>query len=209
MTDAVKNTGTLFVISAPSGTGKSTVARRLLEQVPGLEFSVSYTTRAPRDGERRGGDYHFVDRERFEEMRREGAFLEWASVFGNLYGTGLEATRSALAEGRDLLLDIDVQGARQVRDGPVPAVSIMILPPDYRTLRERLDGRGSERDEERAKRLAEARDEVADFGRFDYVVINENLAGTLDDLRAIVRAERLRAARQAGPAGRILATFPD
>ena len=136
--------GTLFVISAPSGTGKSTLARRLLESVGELRFSVSYTTRPRRPGEESGREYHFVDDARFDAMTASGAFLEWARVFGHRYGTGREATEAALGAGTDLLLDIDVQGARQVRASGLDCVSIFVLPPDFATLEERLVRRGSD-----------------------------------------------------------------
>ena len=201
--------GNLFVISAPSGTGKSTLARRVVERLPGLEFSVSFTTRAPRAGEIDGREYYFRARERFEEMIGEGAFLEWAEVFGNLYGTGLKVTRDALDSGKDLLLDIDVQGARQVREGPIGSVSVMILPPDYATLEKRLRERGSEEAGERDRRLATARDEAEDYSMFDYLVVNEDLDRAVEAVSAIVRAERCRARRREAEASRILATFPD
>jgi guanylate kinase len=203
-----RGTGIPFVISAPSGTGKSPLAARLLGRVEGVEFSVSYTTRAPRPGEQGGKDYHFTDRGRFEEMIESRAFLEWANVFGNYYGTGLLATRETLERGVDLLLDIDVQGARQVRQGVVPAVSIMILPPDYATLESRLQARGSEGDSQRSSRLALARGEAEDYANFDYMVVNNELEETADDLEAIVRAERRRSDRLAAEAGRILSTLP-
>lgn len=205
---SARRTGILFVIAAPSGTGKSTVARRVLVEVPQLEFSVSYTTRPPRDGEKDGRHYHFVDRASFERMRQEHAFLESASVYGNLYGTGLDATRKMLDEGRDLLLDIDVQGARQVREGPIDAVSIMILPPDFATLSSRLHERGSEDDATRGRRLAQAREEVEEYVNFNYVVVNEDLESTVTDVSSIVRAERRRTDRCDSEASRILATFP-
>lgn len=201
-------TGRLFVLSAPSGTGKSSVAQRLLAEVPGLEFSVSVTTRRARAGERDGKDYHFVGAERFDAMIAEGAFLEWAEVHGERYGTGLQETRRILDSGRDLLLDVDVQGARAVRHGPVEAISVMILPPDFETLRERLCGRGSEDDEQLALRLSRAREEAEDYRLFDFLVINDDLDETVDEIRSIVRAERRRVARCAGEARRILSTFP-
>ena len=200
--------GILFMISAPSGTGKSTVVRRLLDRVSGLEFSVSYTTRPQREAEQAGRDYHFIERERFEGMVAEHALLEWANVFGEYYGTGLDATRKALAEGRCLLLDIDVQGARQVRKGDVPSVSVMLLPPDFQTLESRLRSRGSESESELARRLARAREEAEDYRYFDYVVVNDEVDRTVSQLESIVRAERCSASRSAGRAQRVLATFP-
>ena len=204
----MNETGILFVLTAPSGAGKSSVARRVVERVRDLEFSVSYTTRAPRADERDGRHYHFVDRSRFERMRDDGAFLEWAVVHGNLYGTELAATRRVLASGRDLLLDIDVEGARQVRCGPIDAVSIMILPPDFSALESRLRERGSEDEVERARRLARSRGEVEGFAEFSYLVVNQDLETAVDSVRAIVLAERRRTARCTVEARRILATFP-
>jgi guanylate kinase len=203
-----QGSGILFVISAPSGTGKSTLARAVVERLSGLEFSVSITTRPPRTDERDGHEYHFVDADRFKELIGQNAFLEWAEVYGNLYGTGLEVTRQALREGRDLLLDIDIQGARQVRGGPIPAVSVMILPPDFATLESRLRGRGSENDEELERRLAQAREEVQDYTNFEYLVVNADLQHAVEQVTAIVRAERRRVARCEAEGERIVATFP-
>jgi guanylate kinase len=200
--------GTLFVISAPSGTGKTTVARRVQAELGDLEWSISYTTRPPREGEEDGREYHFVGAGRFERMRGEGAFLESAEVFGHRYGTGLEQTRRLLAEGRDLLLEIDVQGAGQVRQGPVEAVSVMILPPDFATLEGRLAGRGSEGAAQRAGRLAEARAEAEEYEHFDYIVINDDLDRAVTEVTAIVRAERCRVSRRGERARAVLSTFP-
>jgi guanylate kinase len=169
---------------------------------------VSYTTRPQREAEQAGRDYHFVERERFEAMVREHALLEWANVFGEYYGTGLEATRKALAEGRCLLLDIDVQGAHKVRKSDVPSVSVMLLPPDFQALESRLRSRGSESESELARRLARARDEAEDYRYFDYVVVNDEIEQTVSQLESIVRAERCGTSRSAGRAQRILATFP-
>ena len=201
------NPGILFVLSAPSGTGKSTIARALVAELEEFEFSISYTTRPPRPEETDGKDYHFIGREQFEEMASSGAFLEWAEVFGNLYGTGLEATRTALADGRDLLLDIDIQGARKVRGGPLESVSVMILPPDYATLESRLAGRGSENEPERRLRLTEALAEAGEYKDFDYMVVNDELNGSVRTIEAIVRAERRRTTRCAAQADAILDTF--
>jgi len=207
MNDRVTGTGILFVVSAPSGTGKSTVCRGVRDSLSGLGFSVSYTTRAPRDDERDGEHYHFVDHAKFQGMIDQQAFLEWADVFEEKYGTGLEATRQALAPD-DLLLDIDVEGARQVREGPIPSVSVMMLPPDYETLERRLRGRGSESEQTLRGRLAQARREAEDYVHFDYVVVNDKIDQTVSDLRAIVRAERQRSVRRGDRVRRIIDTFP-
>ena len=211
MNSPSKHVGILFVISAASGTGKSTVAEHLMAKVSGLTFSVSYTTRNPRTREKAGRAYHFVDKAQFDTMIKENAFLEWAAVFDNLYGTGLEDTRVVLAEGRDLLLDIDVQGAQQARkarNSELPVVTVMILPPSYDTLKQRLTSRGSETPETLERRLAEARGEMAEYSYFDYLVINNELDGTVDQIAAIVRAERRRTEHCNDQAAQIIASFP-
>jgi guanylate kinase len=203
-----RDRGILFVISAPSGTGKSTLSRRLLESVPGLAFSVSFTTRPMRAGERNGREYEFVDAARFDAMIASGGFLEWAHVFGERYGTGLAATEAVLGSGTSLLLDIDVQGARQVRASGQDAVSVFILPPDYATLSGRLTGRGSEDAAKRSLRLREAHREALEYDRFDYVVVNADLELACSELAAIVKAESSRTARRRERVKEILSTFP-
>jgi guanylate kinase len=200
--------GTLFVISAPSGTGKSTLARRLLETVPGLVFSVSFTTRPRRAGEENGREYEFIDDARFDAMVAAGGFLEWARVFDHKYGTGRQATEAALASGTNLLLDIDVQGARQVRSSGLDAVSVFILPPDYASLVDRLKRRGSEDASALSRRLGEARREALEYDQFDFVVVNADLEEACSQLAAIVRAELTRTGRCGGRVKRILSTFP-
>lgn len=200
--------GTLFVISAPSGSGKSSLARGLLRAVSGLAFSVSYTTRPRRPGEENGREYHFVDDAAFDRMVAEGGFLEWAPVFGRRYGTAREAVERVLEGGSDLLLDIDVQGARQVRESGVPAIAIFVLPPSFSDLERRLLSRGSEGERERRERLAQARREAEEFRRYDYLVINDRLDRCVEDLRSIVMAERRRVSRLDAEAAGILETFP-
>jgi guanylate kinase len=206
--DEDRERGILFVLSAPSGTGKSSLCRRLLEQVEGLEFSVSYTTRHRRAGEENGRQYYFVEEDRFDAMVAEDAFLEWADVFGRRYGTGRASTAEILASGKDLLLDIDVQGARQVRDSAQGAVTVFLLPPDFATLESRLRSRRSEQEDEVRSRLANARREAEEYRFYDYVVVNDELERAAGDLVSIVEAERRRTPRMARAAGRILETFP-
>jgi len=209
MDDPRRSRGILFVVSAPSGAGKSTLVRKLVERVPGLEFSVSYTTRPRRPGERDGREYHFVSDERFDAMVAEGGFLEWAQVFGSRYGTGREQTERVLAEGNDLVLDIDVQGARQVRASGAEPVCIFLMPPDYPTLEARLRDRGSEGPAALGRRLAQARREVEEFTRYDYLVVNDDADRAAGVLTCIVEAQRCRISSRRAEAERILATFPD
>ena len=199
--------GLLFVVSAPSGTGKTTVAERLVQVVPDLALSRSYTSRAIRPGEVDGIDYNFITRARFEEMIAAEAFLESADVFGNLYGTGAADAEAYLAAGRDLVLVIDVQGARQVRVRCADTVGVFVLPPSFPILEQRLRGRSSDSEEAMQRRLQTARDEVAAFTEYDYVVVNDELEACVDRLRSIVLAERARLRSMRGAAEEIVKTF--
>jgi guanylate kinase len=199
----------LFVVSAPSGTGKTTVVERLVERMPDLVLSRSYTSRPARAGERDGVDYNFVSRARFEEMIAAGEFLEYADVFGNFYGTHATDTDDALKEGRDVVLVIDVQGARQVRERGLLLVSIFVLPPSYPVLEQRLRGRSKDSAEAIARRLQIAREEVTGYCDYDYVVVNDDLEQCVEALRAIVSAERSRARRARPVAERIIETFSE
>jgi len=194
----MRTKGLLLVLSGPSGAGKTTLCR-LLRKNLGFSFSVSHTTRPPRAGEVEGQDYYFVDRKTFEEMIRRGAFLEWAEVHGNLYGTSWEEVNQKLSSGQDLLLDIDVQGASQVRQKlGSQAIFVFIMPPSFEELERRLRGRGTEEESTVALRLARAREEMNYASWFDYVVVNDKLEQALEDLRAIVRAEKCRPFRISG-----------
>jgi guanylate kinase len=184
--------GRLFVVSAPSGTGKTTVVERLVQVVPDLVMSRSYTSRAIREGERDGVDYNFITRVRFEQLIAGNALLEWANVFGNLYGTCAADTERELAAGRDLVLVIDVQGARKVRSRGLETVSIFVLPPSFETLERRLRGRSKDSEEAIRRRLATARAEIDAVVGYDYVVVNDELEACVDRIRAIVLAERAR-----------------
>jgi len=188
--------GNLFVISAPSGAGKSTLLKKLLTAVPNLAFSVSHTTRAPRPGESNGREYHFIDRPAFEGMRTGQAFLEWAEVHGNLYGTSREAIEARLADGGDVMLEIDWQGARQIKQLFPDAVLIFILPPSWDELRQRLKRRGEDPDAVIEQRMVNARIEVAQARHFDFVVVNASFETALFDLKAIVHAQRLKYSAQ-------------
>jgi guanylate kinase len=182
--------GIPFVVSAPSGAGKSTLIRELLRRVGGLVFSVSHTTRPARQGEVAGGDYHFVDRATFERMVEAGEFAEWAEVHGNLYGTTFSAIRGELEAGRDVVLDIDVQGALQIEQRLEGAVLIFVIPPSWEELLRRIESRASDAPEVIARRMANARKEFELLPRYRYVVVNENVEDAVADLAAIVRAER-------------------
>lgn len=192
----VTGAGLLFVVSAPSATGKTTVIEQLVRLVPGLKMSRSYTSRECRAGEVDGVDYNFVSREIFEAMIARGEFLEWADVFGNYYGTGRAETEARLATGDDLVLVIDVQGARQVRERRPETVAVFMLPPSFAVLEERLRKRSSDPEAAMQRRLATARQEVAAVAAYDYVVINDVLERCVGELAGIVMAERARLARR-------------
>ena len=189
--------GTLFIVSAPSGAGKTSLLKALVDLVPRVAVSVSHTTRAMRPGERNGLDYHFVDRGRFVQMAAEGAFLEHAEVFGNLYGTSETGIQEQLKKGQDVILEIDWQGGRQVRKRFPDAQSIFILPPTPEALRERLMARGQDSEETIARRMRKAVSEMSHCTEFDYLVINEHFETALDELRCILSASRLRRPVQA------------
>lgn len=188
--------GALFIVSSPSGGGKTSLVKALLEAEPGVRLSVSYTTRAPRQGETDGVDYHFVAPARFERMLEAGEFLESAVIYGNHYGTSQQWIEGVLAQDQDVLLEIDWQGAQQVRRLMQSVVSIFVLPPSLEALESRLKGRAQDSVEVVARRLAAARDEISHASEYDYVIINEEFNRAALDLRSIVRAERLRRSRQ-------------
>src|SRR5262249_16629220 len=197
----------VFIISAPSGSGKSTLVHRLLKDVGDLNFSVSYTTRRPRGLEKEGESYHFISREEFEERAARREFLEYANVFGNYYGTHGSALELARRQGRDLVLDIDVQGAAQLK-GKIPdAVTIFILAPSREILEQRLRARSEDSDKVIERRLTDAAREIRNYGQYDYVLINNDLKSSAESLAAIVRAERMRRVRMEPQIQPILATF--
>jgi guanylate kinase len=201
--------GLLFIVSAPSGAGKTTLVERLVEQTPQLRMSRSYTSRPARQGETDGVDYNFVTRDRFESMIAAGEFLEWADVFGNLYGTCAEDTERMLAGGDDVVLVIDVQGARLVRSRKSGAITVFVMPPSYGVLEQRLRGRSQDAEAAIRRRLRVAKDEVASFSEYDYIVVNDELTSAVDRLRSIVIAERARRARMCPVAEQIVRTFHD
>jgi guanylate kinase len=189
--------GRLYVVAAPSGAGKTSLVKALMEREPRIQFSVSYTTRHPRPNEIPGRDYHFVSQERFQEMMANHEFLEHAQVFDNCYGTGVHTVQEALSNGEQLLLEIDWQGARQVRSRIPEAVSIFILPPSRAALEQRLKGRSTDSDEVIQRRLRDAAEDLGHWREFDYVVINDRFERAIEDLQAIVenRGGYLQAAR--------------
>ncbi len=189
--------GSLFVISAPSGTGKTTILKKIMDEVERLTFSVSHTTRQPRKGERDGVDYHFVDKSAFVGIREHGGFLEWAEVHGNFYGTSHVEVEKQLAAGIDVVLDIDVQGAQQVRDIAVDAVTVFIAPPSWEEQKKRLMARGTDSTATIELRLANGRREMEDVRLYQYFIINETVDEASDILRAIILARRSATRRSA------------
>ena len=199
--------GQLFVVSAPSGAGKTTVVERVIAVTPGLRRSRSYTSRRARPGETDGVDYHFVSRDRFEAMIAGGQFLEWAEYSGNLYGTAVVDTERELESGADLVLVIDVQGARQVRRHRPASVLVFVLPPSADELEARLRSRGEDSEEQIWRRLEVAREEVQAVDEYDYVVVNDVIDDCVARLQAIVAAERATPAMMSGDISAILASF--
>ena len=183
---------TVYIISAPSGSGKSTLVNEVLKIVPGLEFSISYTTRPPRGSEKNGREYFFVPREQFKKMIRENEFLEHAEVFGNCYGTARRFLQEAQQTGQDLLLDIDVQGAEQLKRKLPDAVSIFVLPPGRNSLEERLRKRGQDAEDVIQRRLATAAREIENYSKYDYILVNDRLEESIEALKSILLAERRR-----------------
>jgi guanylate kinase len=196
-----------IVVSAPSGSGKSTVLWRVLRELPGLRFSVSHTTRPPRPGERDGVEYHFVDHAGFDALRAGGRLLEWAEVHGQLYGTAHEEYVSAQRDGVDLLLDLDVQGAAQVRLKLPDVVTVFILPPSFGDLERRLRGRGQDDEAAIRRRLEAAREEMELFETYDYTLVNQELESCVADLAAVIRAARSRTPAVLEAGRRIVETF--
>ena len=188
--------GVLYIVSAPSGAGKTSLVKALLKTDPAIRLSVSYTTRAPRPGETDGRDYHFVGRKQFETMLAEREFLEHAEVYGNFYGTSKGSIARDLSAGHDILLEIDWQGAEQVKQHFPQSASIFILPPSFNALRTRLTGRGQDSDVVIERRLAASAHDVAHAGAFDYIIVNDDFDHALQDLVAITRSIRLEARRQ-------------
>ena len=200
---------TIFIISAPSGSGKSTLVSRLLASDPGLRFSVSHTTRRPRGNEKPGESYIYISRQDFEERIQRNEFLEYAEVFGNYYGTNRENLERALVEGKDLILDIDVKGARQLKDRVPEAVSIFILAPSRDILEQRLRARSEDSQEVIQRRLRDAAEEIRNYKQYDYVLVNHQVEESVATLGAIVRAERVRRVRMEDQIRPILRSFEE
>lgn len=206
-TETNEGRGILFVVSSPSGGGKGTLIQRVLKQVPNLSYSVSFTTRAPRNGEVNGREYFFVTTEQFEEMIGAEAFLEWAHVHSKLYGTARQQVLKEISEGRDIILEVDVQGAASVRALMADSVSIFILPPSFEVLKQRLKARGTDSPEELDLRLRNAHLELKDYSAFEYVILNDDLDRAANQMTAIVHAERARLNRQEARVRRVVEAF--
>jgi len=202
--DTSSSGATLFIVSAPSGAGKTSLVKALLESTPDLVVSVSHTTRAMRPGERDGVDYHFVDVDTFRGMVEAGAFLEHAQVFDNYYGTSQAAVEAELDRGRDVILEIDWQGARQVRHLMPGAVGVFVVPPSRQALEQRLRGRGQDSDEIIARRMRDAQSEASHYGEYDYFVVNDDFDAALKQLWAVIEARRLRLSAQSARHERLL-----
>jgi guanylate kinase len=207
MPTQVTNLTTVFIISAPSGSGKSTLVSKVLQRDHGLRFSVSYTTRKPRGREKPGESYVYISRAEFEERVERGEFLEHAEVFGNYYGTHRSVLEQAQQQGKDLMLDIDVQGARQLRSRIPDAVTIFILPPSRDILEQRLRTRSEDREEVIHRRLRDAADEIRNYKQYDYILVNHRLEESVDTLASIIKAERIRRIRMEDQIKPILASF--
>lgn len=199
--------GNLIIISSPSGGGKGTLIKEILKSVPNIGYSISYTTRAMRDGEENGRHYYFVSREKFEELIADDEFLEYATVHGNFYGTSIKQIVSEMNLGRDIILEIDVQGAESIRQKMPEAVSIFILPPSFDVLKQRLTARATEKSEDLNLRLKNAFGEVSRYTEFEYIVINDSVERAAQDLQRIILAERLRRIRQMNSIRAILSSF--
>lgn len=205
----IRHAGNVFVLSAPSGAGKSTLAKRLVREVRDLNFSVSFTTRPPREGERDGHDYFFLDDAAFDRMVEQGGFVEWVRVYENRYGTGRAWIQEQLQTGVDILLDIETIGAKNVRREIPDAIMIFLLPPDADALSERLRGRGKDSEAQIRMRLAYAKHEMEEFSHYDYLVVNDDLEMAYRQLESVILAARCRRERMASSAMRILKSFPE
>jgi len=199
--------GLLFIVSAPSGTGKTTLVERLVQVMPNLRMSRSYTSRAARDGERDGVDYNFISQSEFQHRIDRCEFLEWADVFGHYYGTGVSDVDRLLADNQDVVLVIDVQGARQIKARGVEHMAIFVLPPSFEVLEQRLRGRSKDTEQQMQRRLATARAEAASYIDYDYVVVNDALEDTVMRLQEIIAAARSRTQRMQPVAETIIKTF--
>ena len=206
-TETIEGRGILFVVSSPSGGGKGTLIQRVLQQVPNLSYSVSFTTRAPRNGEVDGREYFFITPEKFEAMVAANEFLEWAHVHGKQYGTARQQVAREIGEGRDIILELDVQGAASVRSLLADSVSIFILPPSFEVLKQRLQARGTDSPEELDLRLRNAPIELKDYSAFQYVILNDDLDRAANQMTAIVHAERARLSRQEAKVKRVVEAF--